>query len=467
MISGYLRSGQDLVDLLNGCLFNRVGTLDLFLGVKVVSLYTDRGLIKGFKLSDGDEATAENKRSMLLYHLSEFMENPEAFFTFREGKRENILQLEDPVSVEELVLQLQLVHGELKSLMERVITPMAVVRIVKNFEEAGFYDGKNIYQILASSKNNLVEEIRKLKSLFSGGYLDINQFYNPELLKEEIKIEYLMKGVDADRVNIITLLESFHFSKFSGIVQIMGGDFEFELYYKKGRLSAVYPYNSEVFDFFLTPRSNSLLNVISISGSTLDLLMLKHSEEKVVSGLSGCFIETGKILIGMGMEGRTGMITVYSEGSRTHIIYRDGLLMGIVEDGSEGLRLVKSLPVERIEWVDIAFYQPMDNIRNVIHQFLLNAIYGIILKHAGHLNHLILAQLASSDVLKYHEGVILYRRMPRSEEEVFGFLQFLLDLSYNMLGNERLERELEIALEPYRDILKILKVEEHLVLPEV
>ncbi|MFN3264509.1 MAG: hypothetical protein ACK42C_06385, partial [Aquificaceae bacterium] len=169
----------------------------------------------------------------------------------------------------------------------------------------------------------------------------------------------------------------------------------------------------------------------------------------------------------MGMEGRTGMITVYSDGSRTHIIYRDGLLMGIVEDGSEGLRLVKSLPVERIEWVDIAFYQPMDNIRNVIHQFLLNAIYGIILKHAGHLNHLILAQLASSDVLKYHEGVILYRRMPRSEEEVFGFLQFLLGLSYNMLGNERLERELEIALEPYRDILKILKVEEHLVLPEV
>ncbi|WPM33014.1 hypothetical protein IAE16_04870 [Hydrogenobacter sp. T-2] len=467
MISGYLSSKQDLVDLLNGCLFNRVGTLDLFLGVKVVSLYTDKGLIRGFKLSDSEEVNSQNKRSILLYHLSEFMENPKAFFTFREGQREKIFELEESVSVEELVLQLQLVHSELKSLMERVITPMAVVKVIKNFEEAEFYNSKSIYQILVSSNNSLVEEIRKLKSLFSSGYLDINQFYNPELLKEEIKIEYLMKGVEAERVNLITLLDSFHFSKFSGIIQIIGGDFEFDLYYKKGRLSAVYPYNSEIFDFFLTAKNNSVLNVIDIGGGIIDLLMLKHSEEKAVSGLSGSFLEVGKMLIGMSTEGRSGMITIYSEGSKTYIIYREGLLLGIIEDGMEGLKFVKSLPVEKVAWVDIALYQPMENIRDVIHQFLLNAIYSILLKHAGHLNHIILSQLASSDVLKYNEGVIVYRRKPKGEEGVFGFLQFLLDLSYSVLGNEKLERELEISLQPYRDILKILNVEEYLMLPEV
>ncbi len=467
MISGYLSSKQDLVDLLNGCLFNREGTLDLFLGVKVVSLYTDRGLIKGFRLSDSDEVNAENKRSMLLYHLSELMESPKAFFTFRDGKREEIFELEDPVSVEELVLQLQLVHSELKSLMERVITPMAVVKATKIFEEADFYDGKSVYHILVNSKNSLVEEIRKLKSLFSGGYLDINQFYNPELLREEIRVEYLMKGVEIDRVNPITLLESFHFSKFNGIIQIMGGDFEFELYYKKGKLSAIYPYSLEVFDFFLTPKKNSLLNVIGIGGSAIDLLMLKHSEEKVVSGLPGSFLEVGKILIGMGMEGKTGMITIYSEGSKTYIIHKEGLLLGMVQEDKEGFKLVKSLPVEKISWVDIVLYQSMENIKDVVHQFLINLIYSMLLKHAGHLNHIILAQLASSDILKYQEGVIIYRRMPRGEEGVFAFLQFLLDLSYNVLGTEKLERELEIALQPYRDILKILKIEEYLVLPEV
>ena len=45
MISGYLNSKQDLVDILNGCLSNRAGTLELFLGVRVVSLYIDKGLI--------------------------------------------------------------------------------------------------------------------------------------------------------------------------------------------------------------------------------------------------------------------------------------------------------------------------------------------------------------------------------------------------------------------------------------
>ncbi len=466
MISGYLNSKQDLVDLLNGCLSNRVGTLDLFLGVRVVSLYIDKGLIKGFRLGDGEEVNTQNKRSILLYHLSEFMEDAKAFFTFREGKKEKVFELEEPFFVEELVLQLQLVHSELKSLMERVITPMAVVKVIKNFEEANFYESKSIYQILISSKNSLVEEIRKLKSLFAGGYLDINQFSNPELLKEEIRLEYLMKEVEADRVNLITFLESIYHSKFSGIIQIIGGDFEFELYYKRGRLFAVYPYNSEIFEFLLTPKGNSVLNVIDVSESIIDLLTLKHSEEKVVNSLSGSFLELGKALVGMGIEAKTGMITIYSEGFRNYIIYRDGHLIGIVEDGLKGLRLVKSLPVDRVEWIDIAIYQPMENIQQVIHQFLINTIYGIILKYAGHLNHIILSHLASSDLLKYNEGVIVYRRKPKDEEESFAFLQFLLDLSYNVLGNDRLERELEVSLQPYRDILKILKVEEYLKISE-
>ncbi len=465
MISGYLNSKQDLVDLLNGCLSNRVGTLDLFLGVRVVSLYIDKGLIKGFRLGDGEEVNTQNKRSTLLYHLSEFMEDAKAFFTFREGKKEKFFELEEPFFMEELVLQLQLVHSELKSLMERVITPMAVVKVIKNFGQAEFYNGKSVYQILVNSNTSLAEELRRLKSLFSGGYLDIDQFYSPEPLKEKVKIEYLVKEIEAEKVNFITLLESCHFNNSNGIIQIIGENFEFELYYKKGKLFAVYPCNSEIFDFFLAPKNNSVLNVIEVSENIIDLLTLKHSEERVVNSLSGSFLELGKALVGMGIEAKTGMITIYSEGFKNYIIYRDGHLIGIVEDGLKGLRLVKSLPVDRVEWIDIAIYQPMENIQHVIHQFLINTIYGIILKYAGHLNHIILSHLASSDLLKYNEGVIVYRRKPKDEREVLDFLQFLLDFSYRMLGNNRLERELEISLQPYRDILKILKVEEYLKLP--
>lgn len=467
MISGYLSSQQDLVDLLNGCFFSKVGMLNLFLGMNTVSLYVEKGLIRGFKLGTSENIPHANKRSMLLYHLSELMESPEAFFTFREGSAEEIIELEEPMSAEELGLQLQLVHKELKSLVDRVITPLAVVKVLKSFEKSDLYDGKSIYHILVSSPSSLVEEIRNLNSLFSKGYLDINQFQNPEALRDEIEIDYLMKNVETERINLITLLENFQLSKFTGIMRITGDDFEFELYYKKGRLFAVYPCNPEIFDFILNPKSRSFLSVIKIGNSMLDLIILKHAEDRVVSGLPASFVEVGKILIAMSVEGKTGVIIIYSGSCRSYILYKEGMLLSIIKEDGEGAKVISKLSFEKTGWIDVVFYQPMENIKDAVHLFLLNLLYGILLRHASHLNQMVLAQLSSSDVLKYQEGMILYRRIPRDEGEAFSFLQFLLDLSYNVLGQDRFEQELEIALQPYRDILKILKVEEYIKLHEI
>ncbi len=466
MISGYLSSQQDLVDLLNGCLFSKVGILNLFLGVNIVSLYVERGLIKGFGLGTSENIPNVNKRSMLLYHLSELMENTEAFFTFRENPIEGIIELEEPISAEELVLQLQLVHRELKSLIDRVITPLAVVKVLKNFEKSEIYDGKSIYHILISSPNSLIEEIRNLNTLFSKGYLDINQFQNPDILRENFEIDYLMNNVEAEKINLITLFENFQLSKFTGIMKLTGSDFEFELYYKKGQLFAIYPFNPEIFDLFLNNQKLSFLSVIKVGSSILDLLILKHADNKVVQGLPISFIEIGKILVAMSMEGRTGVVGVYSGKSKSYILCKDGTLLGVVKEEGESMKVINKISFEKIGYVDITFYQSMENIKDVVYLFLLNLIYGILLKHASHLNHVILSQLSSSEVLKYQEGTIFYRRRPRDEGEAFGFLQFLLDLSYNVLGQDRFEQELEVALQPYRDILKILKIEEYIKLQE-
>jgi len=466
MISGYLSSQQDLVDLLNGCLFSKVGVLNIFLGVNTVSLYIDRGLIRGFKLGTSEEVPNVNKRSMLLYHLSELMENPEAFFTFIEGTTEGIVELEEPMSVEELVLQLQLVHKELRTLVDRIITPLAVVKVLKSFEKSDFYDGKSVYHILVSSPGSLVEEIRNISSLFSKGYLDINQFQHTEALKEEVEIDYPMKNIETERINLITLLENFQLSKFTGIMRITGDDFEFELYYKKGQLFAVYPCTPEIFDFLLNPKSRSFLSVIRLGSSMLELLILKHAEDRVICGLPASFMEIGKMLVAMSVEGRTGIITIYSGSYKSHILYKKGVLLGIIKEDGEVTKIISKISFEKTGWVDVIFYQPMENIKDTVHLFLLNVLYGILLRHASHLNHVVLSQLSSSEVLKYQEGTILYRRRPRDEGEAFSFLQFLLDLSYNVLGQDRFEQELEMALQPYRDILKILRVEEYIKLPE-
>lgn len=466
MISGYISSQQELVDLLNGCLFGKVGILDLFLGVDTVSLRIERGLIWGFKLGGEESPPEGNKKAILLYHLSEFMESPEAFFTFREEEREGMVELEEPLSVEELVLQLQLVCGELKLLIERVITPMAVVKVSKPFQGADFYEGKSVYHILLSSKGSLVEEIRKLNTLFAGGYLDINQFYGPDNVDRRASIEYMMKKVEVGRINLLNLLESLHLSKFDGLVEIAGDNFEFNLYYKKGRLFAVYPYNLEVFDFLLNPRGNTRMSVVSISHWVLEILMLRHAQEKLIGGLPASFLEVGKTLMGMALERKTGMLTLYSGGSKSYVLFKEGVLLCVVREEGGELKVVKKIHYDGAGWVDLVFYQPMENIKYVVYQYLFNLVYGMLLKQGGQINPLIFAQLSLSETLKYQEGNIVYRKMPLDEEEAFGFLQFLLDLSYSVLGRERLERELEMVLEPYRDILKILEVDSYFILPE-
>lgn len=467
MISGYIRSKQELVDLLTGCLSSKAGTLDLFLGMKVVSLYLKDGFIAGFRFTDVEENIPQNKKSWLLYHLSEFMENPQAFFAFREEKAENLIELDEPVLPDELVLQLQVVNSELRLLIDKVITPMAVVKVVKEFDNYAFYEGKSIYQILVNSKSTILEEIRRLIDLFSGGYLDISQFQNAEFPGEEARIEYLMSKVNLEKVNLVNLLENLQLSGFSGLVQIKGEDFHYDMCYKKGALTAVYPCNPEIFDLLLMPKKGAIYNVVNISENILDLLMLKNLRERVVNRLSGSFIEMGKMHVGMNMEGKSGLIIAHLEDKDIHLLYRNGSLVGIIEEEKSTLKCVKSLPVNKVDWVDVVFYQPIDNIRNVVHLFLLNLVYGILLKYAAHLSQVIAAKLASLDTLKYHEGSILCRKMQINDEEVFGFLHFLLDLSYDLLGKEKLEKELETVLEPYKDVLKILKVEEYLVLPEL
>ncbi len=467
MISGYLSSQQDFVDLLNGCLFSKVGLLNLFFGVNTVSLYVENGLIKGFKLNVPEDLSKANKRSLLLYHLFEFMEHPFAFFTFREDSIEEITNLEDPISAEELILQLQLVHTELRNLLDKVITPLAVVKVIKSFENDQYYDGKSIYHILVHSSRSLIEEIRYLNTLFSAGYLDINQFQNPEGLKEEIEFDYIMKEVESEKINLINLLESFQLGKFTGILKVVGDDFEYELYYKRGQLFAIYPCTPEVFELLLNPKGKSFLNAVRISSNMLDLLVLKHAENKVVNGLPTSFVEIGKMLMSMSAENRTGVIIIYAGTYKDYIMFKNGALLGIArEDFKEGLKLINKISYERVGYVDLIFLQSMENTKDTVHLFLLNVIYGLLLKYASHLNHVVLSQLSSSDVLKYEEGVILYRKKPKNGDEAFSFLQFLLDLSYNVLGQERFAQELEIALQPYRDILRILKVEEYIRLQE-
>ncbi|MEN3033753.1 MAG: hypothetical protein ABDH18_02025 [Aquificaceae bacterium] len=464
MISGYLRSQQDLVDLINGYLSNKAGILTLFYGVNTVTIRVEQGFITGFRFDETEEIdeSSVNKRAVLLYHLSELLNSPESFFTFKEISDTHLISVEESIHAEEVMLQTQLAHKEIQGLMEQVISPFAIVKVIKGFEDASFYDGRTIYQIIAMSKRQLIDEVRRIKELFSGGFLDIQEFKNLDAIRTD-EVSYLMNDVDIKKVNIISLLQGFNTSKFTGAVLVKGGDFDLNLYYKKGKLVAVYPYNGDIFGFLMGQSGGASLSVLSLEERTMELYMLRHSENKMVRGIPGSFIELGKVLMSMNVERRTGLILVYADGGKNYIMHKDGAVVSVLQEKAGQLKKLNSFSFKKVDGLELVFYESMENIKHIIQLFVVNVIYGVLLRHAGYSHQSILSQLASSDLYKYHEGSIVYRRMPSHEDDLSGFMQFLLDLSYNLLGQQKLEEDLQIVLQPYREVLKVMDLEDYLV----
>jgi hypothetical protein len=465
MLSGYINTAQDVIDIINSCLINKEGILDFFSNGSFVSLYVEKGYVKAFSTPNIQSGNVRNKTALLFYHMSEVLENPEGVFTFREDKlQENFLILERPLQAEELVLQLQLISTELKSLIEKVITPFAVLKAQRPFEGMERYNEKSLYEIISSSEESILDTLRKVKELLLQGSLDIHQFYNVGEEKEEkLYAEYLIKDVEAKKINLSSILENLQLSRFTGFLKTQ----EFELYYVKGKPISLYPVNYNVFEFFLNPNSSMQVNVVSIDATSINLYMLKNSEKKSVNNLPNDFIEVGKVFMGISRSKSSGLITLYTPQRNFHLLYEEGNLRGILQEERGYIKVVSQLKLEKPFWMDLVLYEPMGNMSAVVYLFLINLVYGILLKHASDVSQSVMGYVASSDIFLHEEGSIRYRKNPKEEDDaILSFLSTLLDIGYRTLGQKKLEEALESALQPYRDVFKIMDVEEFIKFPD-
>jgi hypothetical protein len=463
MISGYLSSQQDFVDLINGFLFNKEGVLEIYLEGRSIELYIENGFIKGFYTdTEGLKAEEINKESLLLYSLFSMLDNPNALFSLKNApEREYHFKLEEPISAEELILQLQLAHQEFKSLLNLIITPYATIRVLKPFENMQNYDGRTFVSVILTSNETLTSETRKLQELLRAGFLDIGQFSTPEVGKRIYEVDYIVRDVGIKNVNIFSVLESLRMSKFTGFINIYDNHNNYELYIQKGKAVALYPYNFDFFDFILTPQAGPVMDVVSMPEEILNKFILKHSKRKLISSLPHNFIELGKVFIGIVKDGFSGLLVLQKSGERMYFAYeRGGLLASLLE--GEQLKIYKAEPYRDDFLVDLIPYEQMENFLEVTHLLLLNVAYGVILRHSSQMVQSILYYLSSSDLFKVVEGSIYFRADPRGRrEEILGFLSFLLDIGYKILGKKKLEEELENSLHPYKDIFKVLEIEEY------
>ncbi len=463
MISGYLTSQQDFVDLVNGCLSNKEGILGIYLEGKSIELYIEKGYIKGFYVEiEGLNITEVNRLSLLIYSLFSMLDNPSALFTFKtDTDKDNLFKLHEPMSAEELILQLQLVYQEFKSLLSLIITPFATLRVLKPFEGMHHYDGKTVISVILTSKDTLISEIRKLQELFQSGFLDIAQFLAPEVSKKNYEIDYIVRNVDVRNINIFSIFESLKLSKFTGWVAINGAYSSYNVYLKRGGFTALYPYSCDFFDFFLNPENECTMSIISMPENLLEKFMLRHSTHKLIDSLSDDFVELGKVFIGIVKRGFGGLLTLQKGNERMYFLYENGVLLASLLD-KDGIKISKMEPYKDNFLLELVPFEPMENFWEVLHLFLINRVYDIILKYSSQTIQSILYHLTSSDLFKIVEGGVYFRIDPRGrKEEILGFLSFLLDVGYKVLGKKKLEEELEASLHPYKEVFKILDIEDY------
>jgi hypothetical protein len=463
MISGYLSSQQDFVDLINSYLFNKQGVLEIYLEGRSIELYVENGYIKGFYTeTEGLKAEEINKKSLLLYSLFDILDNPSALFSFKNSSEgEHHFKLEEPMSAEELILQLHLAYQEFKSLLNLIITPYATIRVLKPFENMQNYEGRTFVSVILTSNETLISETRKLQELLSSGFLDIGQFSPPEVGKNIYEVDYILRDVSMKNVSMFSVLESLIMDKFTGFINIYDNYNNYELYIQKGKPIALYPYNFGFFNILLTPRADLVMNVVSMPEEIINKFILKHSDRRLISGLPDSFIELGKTFIGIIKSGFTGLLMLQKANERMYFAYDNGILLASLLE-NEKLKICNADPYKDGFLVDLISFEPMENFLEVMHLLFINVVYGVILKHSNQMVQSILHYLSSSDLFKMIEGNIYFRVNPKGRrEEILSFLSFLLDVGYKILGKKKLEEELENSLHPYRDIFKVLEVEEY------
>lgn len=467
MLSGYVKNQQELIDIINGCLFNKTGVLDLFSIKTSLSIYIENGFIFGFFVEDIKDLLNEdkNEEALLLFYMAEILNAPFAFFSFREEfKDELFIQLKQRINVEELILQTQLVSVELRALLEKIITPYAILKAQEVFPEIEVFDGKSVYQIIATSKSGIIDTLRKIRNLIDKGFLDIHQFYYPFDEKKNPKVNVIMQSIEAGKLKLISIMQNLVLSKFSGFLRINLNGETVYIYYTKGKPVALFPINYPIFDFLIDIKGDAKVSVIELDEKTTKLLMLRHSENKVITGVTDNFVELGKVLMGISIESKSGIVVVRYSGNEHYILYENGKVFTFLKEGREGLiEIISDLEVKHPYWVDVIFFDHIENMDKVVYLFLINVVYSILLKSGNyHIINSVKNYIASSENFKHEEGQIKYREIPKNPEDILAFLYFLLDLSYKIFGEKKLEEELEQFLRPYKDVIEVLRVQEYI-----
>ncbi len=468
MFYGYIDNIRTLSGLISGLLQGRSGVMELFVNNRYLSIYVRDNLIHSFTCNlDTGKPDEPNAQNILIYCISEMLENPEGFFAFYVEELDNPLNLDSPMDIEELTIQSIIVRKELDKILEKVISPYATLKATSDSEELKEFDNRTLLDILFTSKEHITQLVRRLEDLLNEGKLDIHKFTEEEKdVFKELKIDYFLSDINLDKVNLVAVLESIKRSKFSGTVRISLGDSLVILFYKNGELISIFPKNIDVFEFLLNPYSGAELSIMEMDERLVDYISLRYLSYPHIMELSSDFMEVSKLFLGLSKYKKNALLFIEEEDKNRYIIFDKGSLVAPINEIDNKFEHSTDLKFKEPFKVSLYLYRNVRNIESFMYLFLLNITLQIILKLSlKGLWEDVSFKLLRYTYLKLGEDNKLYLiRSLREEEqeELLSLVSEILEDLAKEIGEKRQEEELELQLRPFKDIFKVLDIEEYL-----
>lgn len=454
MISGSISGSQDLIEVLSTIPRTKRGYLNILSKTIFLALLVESGRIKGF-FTNYEINSSKNPLSLLIFVISEMLYDAEGYFSL---ENETAIQefVKVDADIESVVIQATILRREIEEVIPFIITTNVRLSSESNPE----YEGKLFGEILANSEDP-IEELRKLKDLLERGLVHVKEIKHAGNI-EEIGFDYILDEVDISRVNVTKLIEGLKRDNFNGYVEINKGGNLLYLFFKEGKVFGVSPAEPRIFDTLLDPIGNAAVSIVRLKEEFIETFAQIYIGKPSIAS-EDKYLSLGKLFITLISNLEEAVLKVVYGKEHYIFIFNEGKLLSAkrIDKWSENFKV--TFPSPNFIFLYRNIYS--NNVVYTFYLFLLNKLKNVLIRWnlTDELNELYRAVAHMPSIYIKEDTLYATKALTKKEEkQLVELFAEISDRAIEKLGKEEFERELELELSPYKEVLKVLDITENL-----
>ncbi len=452
MISGSISNSQDLIEVLSTIPRTKKGYLNILSKTIFLALDVENGKVKGF-FTNYEINKSDRPLSLLIFVISEMLHEAEGYFSFeRETSIQDFLKVDG--DLESVVIQATILRKEIEEVIPLIITTN--VRLTSDSRPE--YNGKLFGEILANSEDP-IEELRNLKELLEKGIVHVREIKHAGNI-EEIGFDYILDEVDISKVNITRLIEGLKRDSFNGYVEINKGNNLIYLFFKDGKVFGVSPAEPQIFDTLLDPLGSAAVSIVRLREEFVETFAQIYIGRPSIAS-EDKYLSLGKLFITLISNFEEAVLKVVYGREHYIFIFNEGKLLSAKRTDKWSENFKVSFPSPNFIFLYRNIYS--NNVIYTFYLFLLNKLKNILVRWnlEEEMNELYRAIARMPSIYVKDETISALKSLTKKEEkQLIDLFVNVSDKAIEKLGKEEFERELELELSPYKEVLNVLDISE-------